>query len=326
MLPEIIRLLDLGPNASAGQIKRTYKKRRKEISPELTRELERLDAAYGEFTGRKAEVYSEEQLRAMHLLGFVPGCSLKEAEKIALDRGKDETEIRKASALLAPLQPKTGPGRIVSFVLRKILAFLPFLLVVPFYKLILDSGVNFFPGHSDPELAEWFSGTLLASATVSVLFTVTVPLLLSAILRRKGSKKRLFRKLGILPASPSLKQDLSAELDLLLVFTALVLTITGPQFYRNTVDYLADYRDMKNENYLSVQLFAPDHVPNGRRYSSLGSLISDGGGLVLDVRDALYDNSSIGSKNGDIHETVYHYLPRTKLVHHADVRSWRLTN
>lgn len=325
MTPEIIRLLELSPDASPKQVRKAYRKRRREIDPQNTGELERLDAAYAEAMKQKRSAgYSDEQFSAMRFLGIVPGCSLKTAIKFARNNGLDETEIQTAAGILEPVMPKVSVKDIALAVLRAVLAWLPVLLARPLYLMIQKSGVNLFPGHSDPELAEWFSGTLTASVTVSVLFTVTVPLLFISFLRRMGERKRTYRRLEVTPAVPLMNRDIFADLDMIFLCIAVVIALNGPRFYQNAFDYPVDYTAMKSESYLSVHTLAPDYTSDYNKHDIMGSLVSVGEDLVLDARDELYDDGTPGSENGYVHEATYHYLPRTKLVHHVDVDCWRM--
>jgi len=323
MTPEIIRLLELRPDADFRAIRKAYKKRRREIDPLNTSELERLDAAYTEAMKQKRSAgYSDEQISAMRFLGIVPGCSLKTAIKFARNNGLDETEIQTAAGILEPVMPKVSVKDIALAVLRAVLAWLPVLLARPLYLMIQKSGVNLFPGHSDPELAEWFSGTLTASVTVSILFTITVPLLAFFLWKKVRARKRLFRKLGVRPGAESQVHDLLAELNIFFFCAALAISTYGPGFYRNAGKYLADYRAMKSETYLSAQIFAPAYAAGNYRYDVMGRVITDGDGLVLDVRDELYDNRT----SSYVHEATYRYLPHTKLVHEMEVKCRRLAD
>ncbi|MBQ4051111.1 MAG: hypothetical protein IJD13_05730 [Oscillospiraceae bacterium] len=322
MTPEIIRLLELRPDADFRAIRKAYKKRRREIDPLNTGELERLDAAYAEAMKQKRSAgYSDEQISAMRFLGIVPGCSLKTAIKFARNNGLDETEIQTAAGILEPVMPKVSVKDIVLAVLWTVLAWLPVLLARPLYLMIQKSGIDLFPGHSDPELAEWFSGTLTASVTVSILFTITVPLLAFFLWKKVRTRKRLFRKLGVRPGAESQVHDLLAELNIFFFCAALAISTYGPGFYRNAGNYLADYRAMKNETYLSAHIFTPEYAVNYySKFDIMGRAITDGDGLVLDVRDKLYDNGT----NSYVHEATYQYLPHTKLVREVKVDSWRL--
>ena len=416
MTPEITRLLEISPDASLKEIKKAYKKRRKEIDPQLTWELERLDAAYQEvlrqsgsrkkspdrqetasppislgssitrirqeqrfaqrqqqnlscpqrdftskalsesvwqsrrdrrnftpkpisqqkhaerdFTPKFAEStkttgeYTSDQLWAMQFLGVVPGCDLSKAKKLARNNGLDEAEIQKAAGILEQMSPPKGFLYILRELVWKVLAWLPFLLAFPLYEVLLKSGADFFPGHSDPELAVWYSGTLLASTVVSILFTVAVPLLFILIWRRKGARRRLFRRLDITPASASLRRSISADLDMSLFVIALLLTINGPMFYQNTQNYLLDYENMRDEVYVSSRVLDPDYAYSDHEFAELGTLFSIGDEQVVDVRyDILPDHDHPGYDNGWIHEATFAYLPHARLASAMEIHSYVL--
>lgn len=282
------------------------------------------------YTAARAEtgICSSEQLWAMHFLGIVPGCSIEKAKKLARDRGEDETEIQKAAGILEQMQAEEPRWkRDLRMLGMAFLALFPAILTHPVYEAILYSGTDLFPDHSDPELAQWFSGTLIASTLTAVLFTVTVPVLFFFILRWQGSRKRKFRRLGVTPAAASLQHNWPADIALGILIVSLLSCITGPSFYRNTKNYWLDYENMRDEVYVTAQAIDPDFTYLDHAYSELGSLYEIGGDQIVDVRyDLAYDENPVAESYGRIHEVTYIHLPHTGLAVDADVHTWYLTN
>ena len=200
MTLEITRLLEISPDSSLPEIRKAYHKRRREIDPEMTWQLEKLDTAYEQaliwfrqhphddptpvrspHSGHlnpeqpaqqrmsvKANC-SELQRQAMELLGAAPGCDLKAAAGIARRKGVPEDDILRACELISTMPGSNGALHLPVQALWKVLAALPALIAFGLYSLLFGSGVDFFPGHSCPEMARWFSGTLLASSVTAAV-------------------------------------------------------------------------------------------------------------------------------------------------------------
>ena len=212
MTLEITRLLEISPDSSLPEIRKAYHKRRREIDPDMTWQLEKLDTAYepaliwfrqhphDDPTSARSPhsehlnperpaqqrmpvnaTCSELQRQAMELLGAAPGCDLKAAAGIARRKGVPEDDILRACELISTMPGSSGALHLPVQALWKVLAALPALIAFGLYNLLFGSGVDFFPGHSYPEMARWFSGTLLASSAPAAVYTTAVPLLLLLI-------------------------------------------------------------------------------------------------------------------------------------------------
>lgn len=354
MTLEITRLLEISPDSSLPEIRKAYHKHRREIDPDMTWQLEKLDAAYEQAliwfrqhphddpaaprsprsdppeqpAQQRMSVStncSELQRQAMELLGAAPGCDLKAAAGIARRKGMPEDDILRACELISTMPNSSGALHLPVQALWKVLAALPALIAFGLYNLLFSSGVNFFPGHSYPEMARWFSGTLLASSVTAAAYTITVPLLLLLIIRRLRRGKRACRHYRITPAARSVTASLSARVDLLIFLFSLFISLASHPFYRNTIRYAMDYENMANERYVSAQAVEPEMDYRHRSYGDFGSLYRLDNGQTVQIRDDLYMQEEVtGYDRGWAHEVNLSYLPHTGLTHDAEILSYEL--
>ena len=355
MTLEITRLLEISPDSSLPEIRKAYHKRRREIDPDMTWQLEKLDTAYEQALiwfrqhphddptsarsphsehlnpERPAQqrmpvnaTCSELQRQAMELLGAAPGCDLKAAAGIARRKGVPEDDILRACELISTMPGSSGALHLPVQALWKVLAALPALIAFGLYNLLFGSGVDFFPGHSYPEMARWFSGTLLASSVTAAVYTIAVPLLLLLIVRRLRRGRRACKHYRITPASRSVLASLSARVDLLIFLFSLFISFASHPFYRNTVRYAMDYENMANERYVSAQAIEPD-LDYRSSHGDFGMLYRLDNGQTVQVRDNLYMREEVtGYDQGWVHEVSLSYLPHTGLAHDAKVLSYEL--
>lgn len=355
---DIFRLLEISPDSSLREVKRAYSARRREIDPQLSHQIEQLDAAYEQALiwfeqhpqaregaapgGAAAEeqfipvggglsrdvsgLFSPSQLEAMRTLGAVPGCNIDAAKRAAKRRGVPALQAERAARILHDMGGSPNSLHYAVQILWKLLAATPVLVVTLLYGRLAASGLDFFPNSGDAELSTWFSGMLLASTTVSVLFTLLVPILLILICRRITAGKRKCHRWGITPASRTVAYSFSAIGDLLILCLSLILCLGGPPFYGDAVRYWKDYSYVQTGQYetrtlLDLQSRYTYYQPDNPFYYDY---ITDDGQLLSSRKDFYLTKEATGYEQGYAHELTLSYLPNTGLVHQSQIHSYTM--
>ena len=332
MMLDIFKLLDLDPDSSLSQIRKAYRKRRRELAGE-TAQLERLEAAYEQAVIRlgahpdqlggkplprqkNAPGFTTSQRAAMQKLKAAPGCNLAEAARLAGARGMGATEQR---MLLTTIWK--ADRHFVRFHLIQ-LGLLALMLWVGWglYGFLMGWPHNFFPDAPSHALAEWYSTTLVAAWVVTVVFGGLFLAALVRVVWWLGRGKRNLKRLGIEPASPAVTRGASGWFQMVLLVVVTLIALVSTPFLGHAISYTQDWQRMAQNQPVTEHLYEPAWAPaNNQPYSTLGQryrfFCSDGSWVTLSSRE------EIDCYEAPVQDAIVSYLPKTGLITAMDIQA-----